>query len=84
MRVNFVPVSDVLVLHLDSGHCRRQVAHHLVGSAEALERVAEDIARVQRGQPPTPEPAAMPAKDSPPREDEELQKKLDAELAKLD
>jgi len=81
-RIDFIPVSDVLVLHLDSAHCRRHIAHHLVGSHEALRRIAEDIARTQRGESPTPESAAMSAKDSPARD--ALERKLDAELSKLD
>ncbi|HXU00646.1 MAG TPA: hypothetical protein VN903_06615 [Polyangia bacterium] len=80
--INFVPVSDVLVLHLASGPFRRGIAEHLVGSPEALERVAEDIGRVQRGEPPTPDPAPTPAKDSAARD--ALENRLDAELAKLD
>ena len=80
-KVKFVTVSEVLVLDLQSGDRRRQIAHHLVGSPEALERLADDIARTQRGEPPAPDPPWTPGKDSPARTD--LEKKLDAELAKL-
>ena len=76
--VDFIPVSDVLVLHLDSAHGSRQIAHHLVGSPELLERIAEDIARTQRGEPPTPDPAPKSAARN------ELERKLDAELSRLD
>lgn len=81
-KVNFVPVSDVLVLNLRSLDCRREIAHHLVGSDDDLRRLAEDIGRVQRGEPPTPDQVETPAKDSLARA--ALEQKLDAELAKLD
>src|SRR5262245_55232088 len=35
-KVHHIPVSEVLVLNLDSVHGRRPIAHHLVGGPEAL------------------------------------------------
>jgi hypothetical protein len=81
-RVDFIPVSEVLVLNLDSAHGRRAIAHHLVGGPEALRRVAEDIARAQRGEPPTPDPAPPRAEAAGARD--AMEERLDAELAKLD
>ena len=79
VRFNFVAVNEVLVLELRAGALCRTISERIVGGERELERIADDIGRMQRGEP---------LRDLQDRnassERDDLDARLDAELAKLD